>query len=172
MKCGHCKAKDVDIAHVRSHTQSTTSPGAPNWSGEKPAVPDASLPPLSQPTSTGWSVGQPLPFPEGRYAILAGAMTKDDVKFYKIDAPTEGRWAGYVFVKTQASDDLYPVRSRSAREEIINTIIEQGWKECLLRYGREIGKCGHCGRTLTNKESRAYGIGPICRRDPKFAAFV
>ena len=24
------------------------------------------------------------------------------------------------------------------------------------------GSCGHCGRTLTNEESRARGIGPIC----------
>lgn len=30
------------------------------------------------------------------------------------------------------------------------------------RNGRELGHCGVCGRTLTDEESRARGIGPIC----------
>lgn len=36
-------------------------------------------------------------------------------------------------------------------------------REAMLNYGRQIGRCGHCDRTLTNDESRALGIGPICR---------
>jgi hypothetical protein len=31
-----------------------------------------------------------------------------------------------------------------------------------VRYGMLIGKCGVCGRTLTDEESRANGIGPVC----------
>lgn len=34
--------------------------------------------------------------------------------------------------------------------------------EAMLTYGREIGRCGHCGTTLTNEASRLAGIGPIC----------
>ena len=30
-------------------------------------------------------------------------------------------------------------------------------------YGLRFGSCSCCGRTLTNAESRALGIGPICR---------
>lgn len=37
-------------------------------------------------------------------------------------------------------------------------------KSAMLRYGQELGECGHCGRTLTNDESRAAGIGPVCAR--------
>lgn len=37
-------------------------------------------------------------------------------------------------------------------------------KEAMLRYGRELGECGHCGRTLTNDHSRAAGIGPVCAK--------
>jgi len=138
-----------------------------------PIGPPIRLPQAAPETEQGepdgrWKTGNPLPFPEGRYAILVDDVTK----FYKIDAPLEGKWAGYVFVKVQASDELHPIRSRDSREAIINDIIDQGWKESLLRYGREIGRCGHCGRTLTNEESRAYGIGPVCRRDPKFANYM
>jgi len=32
-----------------------------------------------------------------------------------------------------------------------------------IRYGRETGACSCCGRDLTNPESIAAGIGPICR---------
>jgi hypothetical protein len=107
--------------------------------------------------------GQNLPkvdVPEGRYAV-----TGEDgaTKFYRVDRPTEGRWKGYVFVKVQASDELHNVRSREARNSILAKIAADGIQEAMLRYGREIGKCGHCGRTLTNEESRAVGIGPVCR---------
>jgi len=84
------------------------------------------------------------------------------LKFYKVDRPTEGRWAGRIFLSVQASDELHAVRDRVRRDGIL-TEIEKDPKEAMLRYGREIGSCGHCGRTLTNEESRRYGIGPICR---------
>jgi hypothetical protein len=32
-----------------------------------------------------------------------------------------------------------------------------------IRYGKETGACSCCGRDLTNPESIAAGIGPICR---------
>jgi hypothetical protein len=31
------------------------------------------------------------------------------------------------------------------------------------RYGREIGRCYRCNRTLTDAVSRSLGIGPDCR---------
>lgn len=35
-------------------------------------------------------------------------------------------------------------------------------KVARMLYGKELGHCGNCGRTLTNQESRAMGIGPEC----------
>jgi hypothetical protein len=94
----------------------------------------------------------------GRYALEVDGVTK----FYKVDKPTEGRWAGYTFVNVQASDELYPVRNKIARDEILN-LIAANPKEAMLRYGKELGHCGHCGRTLTDETSRSLGIGPVCR---------
>lgn len=96
--------------------------------------------------------------PAGRYAI----EVEGTVKFYRVDRPTEGRWSGRTFVKVQASDNLYPVRGASANVVLEN--IAKDPKEAMLRYGRALGQCGHCGRTLTNEDSRAVGIGPICSR--------
>ena len=32
-----------------------------------------------------------------------------------------------------------------------------------IRYGQKTGNCACCGRALSNAESVAFGIGPICR---------
>jgi hypothetical protein len=95
--------------------------------------------------------------PAGRYAVDLG----EGVKFYVIDQPTEGRWAGYTFVKVQASDDLYPVKQYAAKNAILRAIAVNP-AEASLRYGRLLGSCGVCGRTLTDETSRERGIGPVC----------
>lgn len=97
----------------------------------------------------------------GRYAVEDPVDSV--LKFYKVDRPEEGRWAGYVFLNVQASDELYPIKDRDRKAGIMAEI-EKDPKAAMLRYGQEIGACGHCGRTLTNEESRARGIGPICAR--------
>lgn len=95
--------------------------------------------------------------PAGRYAVTH----EGTLKFYRVDKPTEGRWKGFTFVKVQASSELHNIRSKAAREEILSLIAVDP-KAAMIRYGKEIGSCGHCGRTLTNAESREAGIGPIC----------
>lgn len=94
----------------------------------------------------------------GRYAVTVDGT----LKFYKIDQGKEGtRWAGRTFVSVQASDELFPVRNPNARQEIMNLIAADP-EAAMRRYGQELGQCGHCGRTLTDAESRAAGVGPIC----------
>lgn len=97
--------------------------------------------------------------PDGHYAVPRdedGAMA-----FYKVNSPTEERWAGRTFVEVQASEEFWPLRSRAARDAVLAKIAAdvQG---AMLAYGREIGRCGHCNRTLTDPESIARGIGPVC----------
>lgn len=98
--------------------------------------------------------------PEGRYAVYD---TADDntLKFYIVDRPTEGKWAGYVFVKVKAGPEAYNL-SISESKRVLALIAEDP-KIALLRYGQELGHCGHCGRELTNASSRRIGIGPVCR---------
>lgn len=103
--------------------------------------------------------------PAGRYAITGEDGTTD---FYKVDRPTEGRWAGRVFVKLLVAhggygDDLAEQRVGYAQTAgVLDRIAEAGVQEAMERYGRELGHCGHCGRTLTNAESIERGIGPVC----------
>lgn len=92
----------------------------------------------------------------GRYALVAG----DGVKFYRVNTPDSGKWSGYTFVSALASDDEHAIRNRDARSAILAAIVAD--PDSLARYGREIGACGICNRTLTDDESRARGIGPVC----------
>lgn len=100
------------------------------------------------------------PFPrvaKGYYAL----ETDDGIKFYKVDRPTEGKWAGYTFLSAQASDDFWPIKNRDQKRAILESIAADP-AEAGARYGREIGRCWKCHRTLTDATSRANGIGPDC----------
>lgn len=158
MKCGNCKGDHPAVADVRACYEHA---GKATVAAPRPSTATADRAPAPEP--------EKVPdVPAGRYAILAPDRTGSEVlKFFRIDIPTEGRWKGYVFVKEQASDDLYPVRDKDRRNAILRKIAEDP-RKAMLEYGRKIGKCGHCGRTLTDEESRAYGIGPVCRNKMRF----
>lgn len=107
---------------------------------------------------------QPLPdVPAGRYAVTGEDGTTD---FYKVDRPTKGRWAGYTFVKLGLGgphgEPRWERTSRANTRTILQKIAAAGPEEASKRYGHELGHCGICGRTLTNPESIALGIGPVC----------
>lgn len=94
--------------------------------------------------------------PAGRYALAL-----DQIRFFKVDAPaTSGKWAGRQYITEQAGDALYPVRG--ARRAVILAGIAADPRAASIRYGIALGRCGCCGRTLTDPDSRAAGIGPIC----------
>jgi Family of unknown function (DUF6011) len=93
---------------------------------------------------------------DGRYAV----EHEGTLKFYRLK---NGRKAGFVFLDVQASDDWHQIRNPRRIDEILALIVEAGELNAARRYGIELGKCSRCGRTLTNEESRAYGIGPECR---------
>ena len=96
--------------------------------------------------------------PAGRYALDGSGV--NETVFYRVDRPEEGKWAGYTFVSRLEgpSEERVP---RTQKEGILARIAEDP-AAASARYGREIGACGVCGRRLTNDDSRAAGIGPVC----------
>jgi hypothetical protein len=99
--------------------------------------------------------------PAGRYAVATEAGATNELAFYKVDRPDSGKWAGFVFVKLMQSDEEQRL-SRAAGDAILRKIAAVGAEAASAAYGHHIGECGLCGRTLTNDESRARGIGPKC----------
>lgn len=102
----------------------------------------------------------PVAVPAGRYAVTGEDGTTD---FYKVDiGKAGGKWAGYVFLSLQVSDDFVPVKATAAKAAVFAKIQAQGILESAKRYGVELGVCGVCAKTLTDPESIAKGIGPVC----------
>jgi hypothetical protein len=99
----------------------------------------------------------PTAIPAGRYAL----EFDEGVRFFLVDKPTQGKWAGYTFVNEQSGDNRIPVKDRDYRTMIIHRI-EEDPKGAAIRYGRELGVCSICGHTLTDPDSIENGIGPVC----------
>lgn len=99
--------------------------------------------------------------PDGYYALPTEEGAKNAIAFYRVDRPTEGRWAGYVFAHRYMSDTEMPL-GRDGSHRLVHRIAEFGAAEASALYGRETARCGVCHRKLTNDESRARGIGPDC----------
>lgn len=100
--------------------------------------------------------------PEGRYAVPTEEGALNKLAFYKVGRPTEGRWAGFVFVKLMLSDQEQRM-SKATGDVVLAKIAAVGAKNASAAYGLEFKHCGVCGRGLTNDESRKIGIGPDCR---------
>jgi hypothetical protein len=94
---------------------------------------------------------------------VESATGNNDLDFYRVDRPTEGRWAGRTFVKRiiGGNPDIQ-VRGAEARNAL-NRILAAGPDDAKKKYGQEIGQCGECNRHLTDETSRELGIGPVCR---------
>lgn len=103
-----------------------------------------------------------ISFPPGRYAVMTDGIVNsiNSINFYKVDAPTEGKWAGRVFVKHIVSEAEFPVRGTQAKK--ILDKIAAGPEEAAARFGHEFKRCGLCFKALTNDDSRKRGIGPKC----------
>jgi hypothetical protein len=87
-------------------------------------------------------------------------------------APATGRNAGCIYV-VRASDDTYLGKITAEDKFITSRDCTAADSETVARvaadpaaaataHGHEFGQCSCCGRELTNAESVARGIGPIC----------
>jgi hypothetical protein len=92
--------------------------------------------------------------PAGRYAFTGNEGQTVFVHVVKFDS-------GAFIVKQQVGDDTQRM-TRVVARAALQKILDAGIEESSTRYGRELGICGVCGRTLTNEDSRQRGIGPIC----------
>lgn len=97
---------------------------------------------------------------EGFFFIID--PTNGEERFFKVKhGKADTRWEGYTFLEVQASDFWYPVKDPKHRDAVFAEI-DKDPITAMNEYGIRIGSCGVCGRTLTDRDSRLRGIGPIC----------
>lgn len=110
--------------------------------------------------------------PASRYAVKS---RDGDWEFYQVDKPTKGRWEGYTFLSQlfgspgDFNKRKIPVREAASVYDAIRSATYQDGSKTLtgpeaaaVAFSREHGVCAACLAPLTDPESIARGLGPIC----------
>lgn len=100
--------------------------------------------------------------PAGYYATPS-ATGNNDLDFWRVDRPEDGKWQGYVFVKRILGGHEPRRISRPEQNKALEAIEDFGIQQAAEKFGQELGRCYRCGRSLTDETSRSLGIGPDCR---------
>lgn len=108
-------------------------------------------------TAKKWSAPSPEELPAGRYAIRE--TEGDELRFYKVWRGTRNPDYAKVYLLHGPDETALSWKSGAT---IMKKIVFAGPRDAAITYGREIGACSTCGKRLTNRLSRALGIGPIC----------
>lgn len=98
--------------------------------------------------------------PEGYYAVTVEGW-KEPLSFFKVDAPTTGKWAGYTFVK-HIIGGHEPIRIKGDSARTILQLIGADIDAAGRRYAAEFTRCYKCNLQLTDEVSRARGLGSTC----------
>jgi hypothetical protein len=88
--------------------------------------------------------------------------TNNGEYFFRVTKPEPpSKWAGRVFIETRGGDFHYKVKDMPRRIAVLTEILKDP-VTAMNNYGMRLGVCGCCGRTLTARDSRLRGLGPIC----------
>ncbi len=137
-------------------TPAAPAPAAPTPTTAAAPIAPTPAAPAPAPARTSATV---LP-PVGRYAMQ------------EID-PANGElvWKFYVVTQSRRNTNMRYMQEQSGdnkrqvpypKLDVVCAIINANPKFHMEQYGKQIGRCGKCGRTLTDHESIERGIGPEC----------
>ena len=101
--------------------------------------------------------------PAGYYAITG---KRGEIRLYRVSVGTSGHWKGFRFIVRLIADGGHTyletkIADRDHRDALL-TYIGNHAAECSAAYGHLTTRCGLCNRVLSDTESIARGIGPIC----------
>jgi hypothetical protein len=165
-RAGITEAEDIRNALNQARTAKTLDRGMvsefitrllaikPNQAPQAPQAPvSAPQAPVSAPQGSDEAWKRPECVPDGQYALKG----EDEViRFYTINTND-----GICWVAVHASDERHNIKGR-ARHQVLDAIAADPFAAAVL-FGHETNHCGRCGKELTREDSRAAGIGPICR---------
>lgn len=143
-------------------TKLLTLPKVPTQPAETTTATTTILKPVVNPTTGKVEVERVAEnVPDQAYYFIVDPTTGRE-SFFRVQKGKQGtRWEGYTFLAIQASDDFYAVKDPVRRQTIFDEILKDPIN-AMNEYGIRLGQCGMCGRTLTDRDSRLRGIGPIC----------
>jgi Family of unknown function (DUF6011) len=191
IKCGSCKDRHETVEQVRACYGATPEPDAterqltfiatlrrernmPEYAGPKLtkrgasstidallAIPKPKV--QAKPEAELQTKRTPFPdVPQGYYATPS-ATGNNDLDFWFVKRPKNGRWAGRTFVKRYLGGTGSIDTPRSAARPALEAIVALGIEKSGILFADKLGRCMNCGLPLTDEESRAARMGPVCR---------
>lgn len=158
IRCGHCSTFGQPVYHdtvaqVRLCSARTSTQPEPE--------PTSALVKVAESTPGAQASFASIPVGGAGYGYYALEIN-GTVKFFRVERPTEGKWAGRTFVKAQASGDFHKIERGPAFG--ILTLIAQDPDAAAALYGKTLFRCSSCHKLLTDPESIEAGRGPDCRK--------
>jgi len=151
--CGNCKATGQTIEHIKGCFAQK------NVTTAEPVV------------VTGWATKyvesrdfkpMALDIPDSRYALIR----EDGPAFYELRTGTKGQWKGFQFLERLigAPGDWKRTPIKGQAKKNILAEIGADPKAAAVAYGTLHNSCAVCHSPLTDPDSLAAGIGPICAK--------
>jgi len=100
-----------------------------------------------------------LSIPSGRYALWN--KVEERWYFFRVSNPDKGDWVGFTFLIQYAGENEDRIRPGDKYHAVLRTILSDPL-DSAESYGKQKGECGKCGIQLTDPDSIARGIGPVC----------
>ncbi len=155
--CGNCKLPDQSVEHIREcYAKKHATVQTVELTGlAKEYVESKDFKPMAFQQKT------PV-VPDSKYALYDG-----DGKIIFFEVRTgKGKWAHMQFVDRLIGHpgdwQKIPVKGAAKRDVLLD--LDMNPQAAARRYGKHFTVCGVCGSPLSDPESMAAGIGPICMR--------
>lgn len=163
-----CNGASKIIDRLRHYAYGTAMADGNDTATKPEPTPVVTARPDPSPWTEWRAIATPLCNPARPEHGYRYATTNDDgtTGFWKISVwenPTNGRRFVNLYQIIGGQGAVRYSGNVKAMITIARKIAEDP-KAAMIRFGREIGSCAHCGRTLTDEESRERGIGPVCAR--------
>ena len=105
-----------------------------------------------------------LGVPDGRYAIPVRKNNHGMIvyHFYQVKTTKDQRKVQYILRLFGAPGDFR--RDTMTKQDQVNVarVLREDPMMYSVMFGKQVGSCGVCGSPLTDPQSIALGIGPIC----------
>lgn len=146
--CGNCGQKHASVESVKACYARITAP----------ITSERAIIGVPRQTAMGTKV------PESRYAVRNLAGASNDITFFSVKNG-KGKWEGMQFVSRLVGGGVgsfveYPVKG--APKAIVLSKIAADPQSAAKAFADEFSVCARCGRTLTDDDSRARGLGADC----------
>jgi hypothetical protein len=153
-ECYTCHAKFNSMSVLMDHKKAG-----------HPAMPAPTTAPVSMPAPTPAPAPTPTPYelPERGYYAVELPVGPNNAMVWRFYRVTQKR-KPYQGVKRfmRQSGDNWVGWIDAVERQMAAAIIKAAPALAMEAYGKLIGSCGCCGRSLTDPNSRALGIGPEC----------